>query len=126
MPRLTTFWDRCTQAPPILVRLLARHPRGAPLTNIEIADRSKLSVYEVTTISNCPDWSCADLPAARQFMLGCGIDLASHADWRRIQAYLRSSPTWQYLRKSPHWRSYFQPLMMCYRQSVISKLKATK
>ena len=105
------FWKRCDLIPPILVRLLARRRHGPPLTEVEIAKASGLDPYHVYSISNNLDWRGIDLPTMRAFTVACGVDFDNRIQMKRVESYLKSKPTWQYLRKSPDWIVYYQPLL---------------
>lgn len=113
-----TFWQRASAFPPILVRLLARHPHGPPMDDAEISVRSGLSVACVHSLSQNIDWAGIDLPTMFKFLTGCALDFEQHKQMERVYAYLRSRPTWQYLRKSPDWKTHYQPLFHRYRASV--------
>jgi hypothetical protein len=110
------FWDRIDRYPPILLRLLARIPRSRPLETFEIASRSGLSESTVEAIGQQTDWRGVDIPTARAFMTGVGIDLSDRSDCRRIRVYLKSAPKtpanrFPYLKRSEKWESYFLPLL---------------
>ena len=118
------FWERLDRYPPILCRLLARHPRGKAFSSVEIADRSGLSVMQVIAISNQTDWSGVDLPTARRFMLGCSTDLSNRSHCIRMHMYLRlqakdPSKRFMFLRKSGEWDSYYLPLLRRFYEHVV-------
>ena len=117
------FWDRLRRYPPVLIRLLARHKRGRPLTSAEISERSGLPLMTVETISSSTSWSGLDLYTARRFMLACGCDLSSQRDVRRIHVYLKRTPRnprhrFPYLQRSPQWEGYYLPLMERFLKSL--------
>lgn len=121
-----TFWSRAASLPPILVRLLARRRHGPPLTDAEIAQASGLSVHQVFILSQCTSWEGIDLPTMRKFLIGCEADFENSQHMDRIDYYLRAkpAPTWKFLRKSPSWNSFYKPLMLKYRRSLLqSNLK---
>lgn len=110
------FWERIDRYPPVLCRLLARVPKGKPLTTEQIAERSGLSPVQVEAISRQTDWRGIDLPTARSFMLGCNTDLSDRKHCRRIWMYLKSQPRvpsrrFSYLRRSSNWKTYYLPLL---------------
>ncbi len=111
-----TFFERSQSFPPILVRLLARHKGGRPLTEKEIAfgiDRN----HFVWWYSQHTDWKLINLPDALEFMRGCQIDFCNTAQMRRVDDYLRKEPNLEYLRKSPEWDNYYKPLLIRWRSS---------
>ena len=114
-----TFWKRAELMPPILVRLLARTKHGPPLQSLEIADRSGLPVPTMDLLSKSTSWIGWDFPTARRFLVACGCDFCDRKHMRRVDAYSRSKPTWQYLRKSPEWKQYYEPLLRRWRASVM-------
>jgi hypothetical protein len=118
----TTFWQRCIDYPPCLVRLLARHPYGKPLTTIEIqalsypnyigrAMSEALSAPMIEALSSELGWGGIAVMNAAQFMRGCSVDFCNPDHMRRVDDYLRKKPTFRYLRASPQWEDYYKPLM---------------
>lgn len=99
-----------------MLRLLARVPRGRPLTTPELAERSGLPPAMIEAISRQTDWSGIDLPTARRFMSACNADLTDRNHCRRIYMYLKSQPRdpthrFAYLQRSPDWQGYYLPLI---------------
>lgn len=114
---MAKYWERFDAFCPLLLRILARHPRGEPLTTLEIADRSGLSTSQVEAISWQTDWRGIDLPTVRAYMTGVGIDLASREDVRRIRMYLKTSTRdpnrkFPYLRRNPQWKTTYLPMLI--------------
>lgn len=105
------FWRRLDRFPPILCRLLARQPRGRPLTTAEISAASGLTEVGVFTVSNQTDWKGIDIYTMRRFTEACGVDITSRSEMTRVESYLRKRPNWRYLRRDPQWHTYFQPLI---------------
>lgn len=95
-----TFWITAQKFSPILVRLLARHRYNAPLSNAEIAQRSKLSIAAVAAIAVSPTWQDIDLPTMRAYLSACNVDFCNQQQMQRVKIYLRSKPTWKYLKRS--------------------------
>lgn len=114
-----TFWDKAERFPPVLVRLLARHRHGPPLTDHEISKATGLPPVQVQCISHCTSWHGIDLPTMRSFLMGCGVDFENVDQLERVDSYLRSkpAPTWKYLRLSPNW-AFYKQLMMLYKNSL--------
>lgn len=115
---MTNFEKYLLRYPPIFCRLLAKHPRGKPFTNDEIAQRGKLSPDEVVLIAEQTSWESITIGAMRRFLVGCGIDFGSRACTNRILSYITSDPNWKYLRKSGNWSNYFEPLCKKYKASL--------
>lgn len=115
---MISFWSRAERHPPVLVRLLARRPHGAPLTSDEISKVSGLPAHQVDYISHLTDWAGVDLPTMRKFLVGCGVDFENFKQMDRVDAYLHSKPSWRYLRLSEQWGTFYQPLMRRFRQAV--------
>lgn len=113
-----TFWERADNLPPILVRLLARKAHGRPLALHEIAEASRLPIIEVYYLSESTSWDGVPVNKMRSFLSACGCDFCDPKQMRRVDGYVQSKPTWQYLRKSPDWRAYYEPLMRRYHASV--------
>lgn len=120
-----TFFERSQSFPPILVRLLARHKGGRPLTSFEIAERSGvmpdvcniISTVEVLEISKQWYWKGIGALEMFSFLRGCGLMFDDSKAWRRVTDYLRRSPNLEYLRKSAEWDSYYKPLLIRWRSS---------
>lgn len=100
--RTLSFWQRTEQVPPILVRLLARQPRQPTMTTQQVAERSGLPAAQVVAIASQLDWTGVDMPAARAFMQGCGVDLADPKHVRRLRDYFRWAA-----KRPPHTRFGF-------------------
>lgn len=102
-------WRRIEKLPPILCRLLARHPRGLPLTNSEIAARCRLSRQHVAFIATRPTWDDVGVAEMREFLAGCGLDFCSSSTMKRVDVYLRDVRAGRvklsrYLRRAPHFQ----------------------
>jgi len=117
---MTTFWKQCERYSPILVRLLARHPHGKPLTDEEIAVRSgnTLTPLQVADLSQRATWGSVDVLTMRRYLTACGVDFCNRKQMKRIDAYLRSKPNFKYLRTSPAWNSFYLPLMLRWKESL--------
>jgi hypothetical protein len=120
MSTTTSFWQRCMDYPPCLVRLLARHPYGKPLTAAEIQAKSHparipmfqvLSLPMIEAISGEIGWHEIEMLDVSKFLRGCGVDFCNQDHMRRVDDYLRKKPTFRYLRASPQWEAYYKPLM---------------
>lgn len=113
-----TFWQRSKLFSPALIRLLARSKRyGAPISAVEIAQRSGLHRVMVEGISQNCDWESIDLPTMQLFTQACHFDFCATADMRRAEDYLRRKPSFRHLRTSPDWKSFYLPLMTTWRRS---------
>lgn len=106
------FWDQIDRYPPCLVRLLARVPRGRPLTNSEIAEKSGLSEGQIVSLSHCTDWAGVDIYALKAFSQACGVDLFNSKDMRRVTDYIRKRPSFRYLKVSSEWDIFYKPLVL--------------
>ena len=127
-----TFYYRAELLPPLAVRLLARHPSAAVLTDKEIAEGSGLSPFRVFIISQQETWDGIDLPTMRKFLVGCRVNFCDWRQMNRIDAYLNSKPKWRHLRDSPLWQSYYEPILLRYLsmsksiQAKLTQLNAEK
>ena len=111
-----SFWQYSRTFPPILVRLLAKS--GAkPMTTQQIAEVSLLSPPVVEALSQAVNWNGVDVPTMFAFLRACRLDYCRKTDVHRARDYLRN-PRWVYLRKSKQWRSYYQPMMRRYLESL--------
>lgn len=122
---MRNFYELSKKFPPIAVRLLARHPRGAPLTDLEIATKGGLTTHQVSTISWSTSWSGIDIFTMERFLKGSNFDFCNYRQVRRVAVYIREQhilqklnrSTYRYLRHSPDWKSVYEPMI---------KLAATK
>lgn len=107
----------------MLVRLLARHKGGLPLTTEEIAQRSggELSEWDVTVISSCPNWNTVPMGKMRAFLTACDTDFCNRAVMKRKTVYLKSKNKFHYLQRSPEWVGILRPLAMKFMQQSKSK-----
>lgn len=129
-----TYLDRIQNFPPILLRLLARHRYGKPLTTDEIVERSGtmpdvcnlLSAPEVEAISKSTNWKGIGVHECLSFQRGCGIQFDDAKAMHRVNDYLKKLPKmklpFEYLRLSPQWKSYYIPLIVSWRRSYPSDL----
>lgn len=111
------FYDKANKIPPILARLLARKKNGPPLSDIEIADRSGMSILKVHCISQSLSWDDISIIEMRNFLRACDVDIEDPEQFNRVVAYMRKA-TWKYLRTSPLWRTYYLPLIQRYMASL--------
>lgn len=128
MPRekKPTVWQLFDRFPPILLRLLARHPRGKPLTTLEISNLSGLSPIEVEALSQTTNSGDVTISKYRSFQTGCKISFSHPAQLQRIMVYLRGKiingqrvpPNYAYLRKHPAWKTYYEPMMLRWIRSL--------
>jgi len=124
------FWSRVFNYPPILLRLLARPPKGKPFTTSELSARSGLPPVTIEAISHQTDWTGIDVPTAHAFMRACNTDLADRNHCRRIYMYLKTQPRtplkrFSYLRRSPQWKPYYLPLIERYVEYLINNGKSS-
>lgn len=116
---------RLRQFPPLVVRLLARHPgrRGSQqrvMTDAEIARRSKgkLAEAHVACLSRATSWD--DIPVGQMiaFTKACGVDFDSRRAMMVHTKYLRRNikqnlgPAFAYLRKDDQWESRWKPMIL--------------
>jgi hypothetical protein len=120
------------QYPPILVRLLARHRNGAPLTTAEISARVAqqgwpMSAYLIGNISASLDWDDIPFGAMRAFLAACEMDFTDRAAMQRKRVYMKmtvKTAKFTYLQKSPEWESVLRPLAIRYRAYIAERIKA--
>lgn len=115
-----TFWQRAEQLPPCLVRLLARHPHGKPLTDKEISHRMGWEnvICAVRFLAEKTDWEGITLDSMRLFLQACNVDFENVVQMKRVDSYLRSKPSFTYLRKSPEWSTKWAPMLQRWRDSL--------
>lgn len=120
------FWGKLDHFPPILIRLLARHPKGKPLTTSELANRGALSAFYIEALSQLTTWDMVPLAHIKEFFRICQIDLENPAQFKRVTVYLkgkvingqRRPPSFPYLRKDPQWETFYRPLLQTYLESL--------
>ena len=112
----SSFWLRAMRYPPCLVRLLARHPHGDPLSDGEIAQRSGLSRYQVGVIASSVSWDEITLGDMRRFLNGCGIDFCDAYCMKKVSVYLNGvrigkCKMSKYLRKARNFKTELEHLI---------------
>lgn len=112
---MISLWQRIEERPPILVRMMARHRHGPPLTNAEIAAASGLAPYQVAELSFATSWRGVDIYTMKAFTIACGMDFTDRQQWKRTSAYLdrvlRGDFNFKYLRTSPDWKTLYEPML---------------
>lgn len=117
-----TFWDRLREFSPIVCRLLARHPHGAPLTTGHLASLTRLSPYKILALSELTSWDPVSVEDMRSFVVACNLDFEDKRQMRRVEAYLRAlksgkiNKKFAYLDRSPDYESYYLPLRAKYEE----------
>ena len=110
------IWRRFALFPPVLCRLLARHPRWRALRTEEIAERSGLNHWDVARYSEFMGWDSMRLPDVVAFLRGCDTDFTDPVTWKRLRTYVSRNPSFPYLRRSPDWDDYYKPLIRRYHE----------
>jgi len=121
-----TFWERAQVFPPILCRLLAREQRGghpAALTDADLSNKSGLTMYQVSTISQLLSWDEVELSAMHRFVQACGLDFCDPKEMKRLTMYMRRGRM-RYLRKHPLWNNQFEPLLQRWHRHCALPLMA--
>ncbi len=115
---MNSFWSVAKKLPPCLVRLLARHKNGPPLTTREIVERSQglLDSYQVSVISQAISWDYIPFGQMRAFLLACDVDFCDRTEMNRKLVYLKIQHKFAYLRKSPEWETVLKPLAIQFRE----------
>ncbi len=119
---MTSFWKHAEKYPPCLVRLLARHRNGPPLTTTDIVGRSGLDHYTVSAISFSVSWDDIRFGQMEAFLLACDCDFTNRAAMNRKAVYLKLPRKFHYLKRSPEWESVLQHLVARYREHLASKI----
>lgn len=119
---MTSYHQICQELPPILCRLLARHPNGSPLTTWEIASSSGLLPIRVLVISEMMSWNAVPLDDHFAFTRGCQMSFDNARQMKRVRAYARAlgkgliARPFLYLERSPDYESYYLPLRQKFYQ----------
>lgn len=116
-----TFWQRAEAFPPILCRVLARRhnygrPKAIPLE--ELATLAQIPPITLQAISVQTDWSGIDLPTMQRYLKACGLDFENATQMKRLQGFLYTNPSFQYLRDSNEWTQTYLPLLTKWRRSL--------
>ena len=139
-----SYYTYAEKYPPCLVRLLARHKGGPPLTTEQISEsmvkhwythggnpRMTLSIqpfsgYVVNAISQELTWNNIEFGAMRAFLAACECDFTDFKTMDRKDAYMRvkfKTAKFDFLHRSPEWETVLQPLVLRYRQFLSEKIK---
>ena len=118
------FYKRIDKYPPVLVRLMARKPRGVgsgngtrPLSTSEIAKLSSLPVSMVEGLSHSTTWEGVDVYTVRDFTVACGVDFTNPLHMKRLAQYLQKRGAFHYLKKDKDWGNYYSHLVSIWRTS---------
>ena len=114
-----TFLEYSQSFPPILVRLLARHKGGKPLTSeaISILSGRKISEHEIEALSKATSWRGVQVDVMFAYLTGCALMFDRHKSMRRVVDYLRKKPNLEYLRVDRDWITYYRPLLVRWRST---------
>ncbi|HXJ60732.1 MAG TPA: hypothetical protein VNU68_29155 [Verrucomicrobiae bacterium] len=120
---MISFYQYAREYPPILVRLLARHKGGLPLTTSEISCRCAghgwpMSSYRIGIISSALDWDEIPFGEMQAFLLACDVDFTDPVAMNRKKTYLKSQHKFRYLIKSPEFHTILKPLVARYREHI--------
>lgn len=129
-----SYYTYAEQYPPILVRLLARHKNGPPLTTTEISQRVAsygwpMSAYRIGLISMEVDWEFIPFGEMRAFLHACDMDFTDRVAMKRKQEYMKmeaKTAKFTYLNKSPEWETILKQLVVRYRQHIAEKMGKEK
>ncbi len=119
---MTSFWSYANRYPPCLVRLLARHRGGPPLTTSDIVGRSGLDHYTVSAISWSISWAEVPFGQMERFLKGCNIDFCDRKSMNRVACYMKLKHRFLYLRRSPEFEPILRLLVSRWREHLASKI----
>lgn len=116
-----SFWERMDRVPPILIRIMARNPRGGAVTTEDLARRSGLDPEEVQLLDSRLNWDGVDVDRARRYQQAAGVDLADTRDVQRL-----SKEMGRQQKRAPHkrWSFVHRSSEPGYLSKLISKYRA--
>lgn len=100
----TKLFQRLRKFPPPLIRLLARSPTGAALSDQDLVARG-CPLPLVKSLPYLPSWDAVTIRDADVFLRACDADPMDTAWVRNVNRLTKpSTPTkWSWLRRAPHW-----------------------
>lgn len=109
-----TFWQKAERFNPIIVRMLARTRSKSPrlLTIEEIAERSGLDAFVVSSLAAKESWDGVPFDVMKKYLIGCDVDLCNSSRLRTQNKLLRGSSRgkYRYIRRSKDWHTLLRAL----------------
>lgn len=99
-----TIWRKIDRYPPVLVRLLARHPDGTAMSDQEIASPA-LPMAEVKRLSYLDSWEDVPVSLLYRFVSACGVDFADPKRMKNLNRYLKN-PKFEHLKRHTQWPEF--------------------
>ena len=103
-----TFWERASNYPPCLVRMLARKKGGKPMDLLDICNSTRsttprnavvtLSPSQVESLSQSTSWDDIPLEVMHDYLVACGLDFCDWPSCHRMDEYIKSRPSFVHLR----------------------------
>lgn len=101
------FWRTANKFSPALCRLLARTrtKRPALYSLQDIAGRSGLDLFVVSSLAVKVDWRGVPMDVMNQYLTGCDVDFCDTLRMKQHRRLLTSKrkDKWRYLRESAEW-----------------------
>lgn len=113
-----SLWAKLDQYPPVLVRLLARHPDGKVMSDTDIARQPGLTLAEVRRLSLLPDWHDVSVPLMRAFVHACRMDFCNREQMRNANRYINRDPKFRHLVRDPNFPAYREMLRVYYQSQT--------
>lgn len=114
-----SLWTKLDQYPPVLVRLLAKHPDGRVMSDTDIVRADPgLSLAEVRRLSLLPDWQNVSVSLMRAFVRACRVDFANREQMRNANRYVTRDPKFRHLTRDPNFPAYREMLRVYYQSQV--------
>ena len=108
-------WDKITEFPPMLIRLLAMKGRGhsaSVMSDEEIASASGLELADIQDLSRAESWDGFRIGVARRFLRACGADPADPKQRHRVIVFFSRETKFHHLQKNPLWEPRFKPVLL--------------
>lgn len=120
------FWQKLERYPPVLVRLLARHPvTGEALSDERVYDNAAilsdtaglpaLPWHDLQWIAHATDWDHVPVGKMQVFCHACNVDFTDPARLKVLNRYLKDAK-FTHLKRHPDWPQ-FKKLLKIYADS---------
>ena len=101
---MSNIWGKFHRYPPVLVRLLARHPNGEAMSDTEIVSEG-LTLADVKRLSYLPSWDDVPVVLLYRFVTRCGVDFANPDRMKVLNRYLKNA-RFEHLRRHKMWPEF--------------------
>jgi hypothetical protein len=101
---MSNLWIKFNRYPPVLVRLLARHPNGDAMSDEELVT-DQLTLADIKYLSYLASWDDVPVVLLFRFVTRCGVNFASPTRMKVLNRYLKNA-RFEHLRRHKMWPEF--------------------